>query len=77
MIDLLAGQIPVLFATLSTVLPHIQTGNFKILGTIEAKRSRARPEIPTIGESVPSYAMPSSFLGFLAPAAMSEPLLSG
>ena len=41
---------------------------------IEAKRSRARPEIPTIGESVPSYAMPSSFLGFLAPAAMSEPL---
>jgi tripartite-type tricarboxylate transporter receptor subunit TctC len=74
MIDLLAGQIPVLFATLSTVLPHIQNGTFKILGTIEAKRSRARPEIPTIGESVPSYAMPSSFLGFLAPAAMSEPL---
>jgi len=68
MTDLLAGQIPVLFATLSTALPHIQSGDFKILGTIEAKRSRARPEIPTIGESVPGYAVPSSFLGFLAPA---------
>jgi len=74
MTDLLAGQISVLFATLSTVLPHIQSGNFKILGMIEAKRSRARPEIPTIGESVPGYAVPSSFLGFLAPAAMSDPL---
>ena len=74
MTDLLAGQIPVLFATLSTVLPHIQSGHFKILGMIEAKRSRARPEIPTIGESVPGYAVPSSFLGFLAPAAMSDPL---
>ena len=74
MTDLLAGQIPVLFATLSTALPHIQSGSFKILGTIEAKRSRARPEIPTIGESVPGYAMPSSFLGFLAPAGIAESL---
>lgn len=74
MTDLLAGQIPVLFATLSTVLPHIQSGDFKILGTIEAKRSRARPDIPTIGESVPDYAVPSSFLGFLAPAGMADPL---
>jgi tripartite-type tricarboxylate transporter receptor subunit TctC len=74
MTDLLAGQISVLFATLSTVLPHSQSGNFKILGMIEAKRSRARPEIPTIGETVPGYAVPSSFLGFLAPASLSDPL---
>jgi tripartite-type tricarboxylate transporter receptor subunit TctC len=74
MTDLLAGQIPVLFATLSTVLPHIQSGNLKILGTIEARRSRARPDIPTIGETVPGYAVPSSFLGFLAPAAVPDPL---
>ena len=74
MTDLLAGQIPVLFATLSTALPHIQSGNFKILGTVEASRSRARPEIPTIGESLPGYAVPSSFLGFLAPAGMADPL---
>jgi tripartite-type tricarboxylate transporter receptor subunit TctC len=74
MTDFLAGQIPVLFATLSTALPHMQTGNFKILGTIEARRSRARPDIPTIGESLPGYAVPSSFLGFLAPAGLSGPL---
>jgi tripartite-type tricarboxylate transporter receptor subunit TctC len=71
MTDFLAGQIPVLFATLSTVLPHLSSGKVKVLGTIEASRSRARPDIPTIGESVPGYAMPSSFLGFLAPAGLS------
>jgi tripartite-type tricarboxylate transporter receptor subunit TctC len=74
MTDFLAGQIPVLFATLSTAMPHMQSGSFKVLGTIEATRSRARPEIPTIGESLPGYAVPSSFLGFLAPAGMSDPL---
>src|SRR4051812_12209624 len=74
MTDFLAGQIPLLFATLSTALPHMQTGNFKILGTIESRRSRARPDIPTIGESLPGYAVPSSFLGFLAPAGLSGPL---
>ncbi|MBX9824068.1 MAG: tripartite tricarboxylate transporter substrate binding protein [Xanthobacteraceae bacterium] len=74
MTDFLAGQIPVLFATLSTVLPHLSSGSFKVLGTIEASRSRARPEIPTIGESVPGYAVPSSFLGFLAPAGLPEPM---
>jgi len=74
MTDFLAGQIPVLFATLSTVLPQISSGNFKLLATIEARRSRARPDVPTIGESVPGYAVPSSFLGFLAPAGLSAPL---
>ena len=77
MTDLLAGQIPVLFATLSTALPHLASGSFKVLGTVEASRSRARPEIPTIGESMPGYAVPSSFLGFLAPAGLSDAMTSG
>ena len=75
MTDFLAGQIPVLFATLSTALPHMQTGNFKLLGTIEARRSRTHPDIPTIGESVPGYAVPPSFLGFVAPAGLPAPLV--
>jgi tripartite-type tricarboxylate transporter receptor subunit TctC len=39
----------------------------KVLGVVEAKRSHARPDIPTIGETVKGYAVPSSWLGFLAP----------
>jgi len=68
MTDLLAGQIPVLFATLSTTLQYIDSGNIKVLGMIEATRSPTRPEIPTIGEVVPGFAMPRTWLGFLGPA---------
>ncbi len=74
MTDLLAGQIPALFATLSTTLPHIDGGNLKVIGMIEAKRSIARPEIPTIGETVKGYSIPSSWLGYVGPPNMPAPL---
>ena len=67
MTDLLSGQIPLLFATLSTAIPYIDTGKVKVLGVAEAARSRAPPDIPTIGETIKGYAMPSSWVGFLAP----------
>jgi tripartite-type tricarboxylate transporter receptor subunit TctC len=74
MTDLLAGQIQVLFATLSTAAPHIDGGRIRVLGMIEAARSHSRPDIPTIGETVRGYAMPSSWLGFLAPPKLTDAL---
>ena len=74
MTDLLAGQIPVLFATLSTTLQYIDGDKIKVLGLVEATRSHMRPEIPTIGETVPGFAMPMTWLGFLGPAGLPSPL---
>jgi tripartite-type tricarboxylate transporter receptor subunit TctC len=68
MVDLLAGQIPVVFATLSTVVPHLDGGKLKVLGLVEGRRSRLHPRIPTVGETVPGFATPSSWIGFFAPA---------
>src|SRR6516162_2628305 len=76
MTDLLAGQIPVLFATLSTAIPFIDSGAVKVIGMVEDKRSRSRPNIPTIGESLPGYAIPQSWVGFLGPPRMSAPLVA-
>ena len=76
MTDLLAGQIPVLFATLSTAMPFIDSGAVKVIGMVEDKRSRSRPDIPTIGERLPGYAMPPSWVGFLGPAKMSAALVA-
>ncbi len=76
MTDLLAGRIPVLFATLSTTLSHLDSGAIKILAMVEAKRTASQPQIPTIGETVPGYALPSSWIGFLAPAGL-PPALAG
>jgi len=76
MTDLLAGQIPVLFATLSTALPFIDSGAVKVIGMVEGKRSRRRPDIPAIGEGLPGYAMPQSWVGFLGPPRMSAALVA-
>jgi tripartite-type tricarboxylate transporter receptor subunit TctC len=76
MTDLLAGQIPVAFATLSTALPYIDAGAVKVIGMVEGKRSRSRPNIPTIGESLPGYAMPQTWVGFFGPSGMSDALVT-
>jgi tripartite-type tricarboxylate transporter receptor subunit TctC len=76
MTDLLAGQIPVLFATLSTAMPFIDSGAVKVIGVLEEKRARSRPDIPTIAERLPGYAIPQSWVGFLGPPKMSAPLVA-
>jgi tripartite-type tricarboxylate transporter receptor subunit TctC len=76
MTDLLSGQIPILFATLATAIPFIDSGAVKVIGMVEGKRSRSRPNIPTIGEGLPGYAMPQSWVGFLGPPGMSPALVA-
>jgi tripartite-type tricarboxylate transporter receptor subunit TctC len=68
--DLVGGQIPAVFTTLSTALPQARNGKIKIIGVVEPKRQPSAPEVPTIGESVPGYAMPVSWLGFFGPAGL-------
>lgn len=72
--DLIAGQVPIVFAALATVLPHAQNGKIKILGLAENVRQKSAPSIPTIGESVSGYAMPPTWLGYLGPPRMDPAL---
>jgi tripartite-type tricarboxylate transporter receptor subunit TctC len=73
--DLVGNQIPAVFTTLSTALPFIRSGKIRAIGFVEAKRQPSVPEIPTIGESVPGYVMPASWLGFFGPAGLPEPIV--
>ena len=70
--DLIGGQILAVFTTLSTVLPHIKAGKIRAVGFVEAKRQPSLPEVPTIGESIPGYVMPVSWLGFFGPAGLPD-----
>jgi tripartite-type tricarboxylate transporter receptor subunit TctC len=72
--DLMGGQIPIVFASLASVLPHAQSGKIKILGFAEKERQISEPSIPTIGESVPGYAMPPTWLGYFGPPNMAPAL---
>lgn len=68
--DLVGGQVPIVFAALATVLPHAQGGKVKILGLVENERQKSAPAVPTIGESIPGYVMPRTWLGYFGPANM-------
>ena len=72
--DVLAGSIPMAILTATTILPHARQGRLRALGVIEGKRARAAPELPSIGEVVPGYAIPDTWLGVLGPAGVPRPV---
>jgi tripartite-type tricarboxylate transporter receptor subunit TctC len=53
--DLLAGQVQVLFDTLSSSIEHIRAGKLRALGVTTATRSEALPDVPTVSDFVPGY----------------------
>jgi tripartite-type tricarboxylate transporter receptor subunit TctC len=73
--DLLGGHIKVAFLSLSSAVPHLNSGKIRIVAVVERGRYAAMPDIPTIGETVLGFEM-SSWVGFFAPAATPSPLLA-
>ena len=67
-VDLVAGQVQLQFASIPTALPYIQQGRLRALGVTTAKRSALFPELPTISEAaLPGYEM-ANWVGLMAPA---------
>jgi len=65
--DVLGGQVPAGIVILSNVLPHARAGKVQLIGVVDAKRSKAAPDVPAIGESVPGFAVPDTWIGVLGP----------
>jgi tripartite-type tricarboxylate transporter receptor subunit TctC len=55
LVDLLGGQVPVMFDTLATSVEHIKSGRLRALAVTDVKRSEVLPEVPTVGEFLPGY----------------------
>jgi tripartite-type tricarboxylate transporter receptor subunit TctC len=65
--DLIAGQVPMMFDTMLSAMPHVKSGALKALAITGAQRSAAAPELPTIAESgLPGY-QAYAWNGLLAP----------
>lgn len=69
--DVLGGQIPMVFSSLITVLPHIRSGKLRAIAVTQATRYAGLPEVPTFAETLPGFEM-NSWLGFFAPAGLPE-----
>lgn len=68
MVDLISGQIQVLFGTAVSVLPNVRSGKLRALAVASAKRLQALPDLPTVSEAgVPGYELSVAY-GFFAPA---------
>jgi tripartite-type tricarboxylate transporter receptor subunit TctC len=66
--DLLAGQIPMIWAAPTAVMPHVAAGKAKALGVASPQRLASLPQVPTISESgVPGFSI-EVFFGITAPA---------
>jgi len=55
MTALLSGEVGGSLTTQVSGMPHLRAGRLRALGVTTAKRSRALPDVPAIGETVPGY----------------------
>jgi tripartite-type tricarboxylate transporter receptor subunit TctC len=66
--DVVAGQVPLMFAGMSNAPAQLKAGRIRALAIGSARRSPAMPELPTMQEAgVPGFDY-SAWAGFLAPA---------
>ncbi len=71
-IDLLAGQVQIMFSGMSSVMPHIKAGKLRPLAVTGAQRSPATPEVPTIAEAGYPGFEASAWYSVMAPAGTSK-----
>jgi tripartite-type tricarboxylate transporter receptor subunit TctC len=55
LVDLLGGQVQVMFATMSSSIEYVRDGKLRALAVTTATRSPALPHIPTVSDFVPGY----------------------
>ena len=72
--DLLAGHLPLQFATVAQALPQYKAGQLRALGISSEKRYPSVPEIPTFKEQGIDL-VANEWYGLLAPAGTPKPIL--
>jgi tripartite-type tricarboxylate transporter receptor subunit TctC len=65
---LLAGEVELLFATMSSSIEFVRTSGLRALAITSSARSEALPHVPTVAESIPGYEV-TSWHGIGAPKA--------
>lgn len=76
LIDLIAGQVQVVFSDMPIALPHANTGKLRALAVTSAKRTPLLAAMPTVAEAgVPGYAIDNSW-GIFAPRRVARPIIA-
>jgi len=74
--DVLAGQVPILWDTAASSMPHIQAGSLRAIVVASKTRLAQLPQVPTFAEiGLPDYDA-EMWNGLLAPAGLPAPILA-
>jgi tripartite-type tricarboxylate transporter receptor subunit TctC len=66
MVDLMGGQVQVMFNTMGASLQHVRAGKLRAIAVATEGRQAALPDVPTVAEFLPGYAA-SFWTGVAAP----------
>jgi tripartite-type tricarboxylate transporter receptor subunit TctC len=66
LVDLMGGQVQVIFAVISSSIEHVRAGKLRALAVTTATRSAVLPDVPTVADFVPGYEA-SFWTGVCAP----------
>ena len=70
LVDLIGGQIPYSFDTMTAATPHVKSGKVTAIAQTRAKRSKAYPDLPTMVElGYPDFEA-STWYGLVGPGKM-------
>ncbi|TPG49636.1 tripartite tricarboxylate transporter substrate binding protein [Roseomonas nepalensis] len=73
--DIVAGHLPIGWTSTASALPHLATGQVRVLAVSTAARTGLMPEVPTVQEAgVPGYEV-SGWVAALAPPRMAPALV--
>lgn len=74
-IDVVGGQIPLVFTAVASAQQHVKSGKLVGIGVSSAKRSSSLPDVPTFVEGGLADFVVDSWVGILAPAKTPRPIV--
>jgi len=75
LLDVVGGQVKLMFAPVINAVPQIKAGKVKALGVTSTTRIPALPDVPPIADVLPGYES-TAYFGLLAPANLPRDILT-
>ena len=76
MVDLIAGQVQVVFSSAATAVPQVKAGKIRALAVTTARRESALPDLPTVAESGLKGFEADNWYGFVTVAKTPRPIIN-
>ena len=75
LLDVVGGQVNLMFAPVINAVPQVKAGKVKALGVTSTTRIPALPDVPPIADVLPGYES-TAYFGLLAPANLPRDILT-